>query len=77
MWDRTLVSVLSLHGVASGGHLIANDDAAWRWVTSSLVRALTSCVPLLAEAPLGAWFHRRTQASHVVGLDRVEDIDGY
>lgn len=40
-----------------GSHLITNNDAAWWWVISSLVYALTHCVSLVAEAPIRAWFY--------------------
>ena len=75
MQGWTLVLGLALRGVALGSHLITNNDA-WRWMISSLVRALTCCVPPMVEMPLEAWFYCRAQASHVVGLDRVEASDG-
>ena len=49
-----LVSSLVLHGVAPSGHLITSDNAAWRWVASSLVCALAHCVPLVVEPLSGA-----------------------
>ena len=76
MRDWSLVPSLALRGVAPGGHLIANA-AALGWVISLLVRALTCCVPLVMEMSLGAWFYRQTQASHAVGLNRVEAGDGH
>ena len=62
--------------MAPGSHLITNDDAAcWR-VISSLVHALTRYVPLVVDTLIRMWFHSQTQASHVVGLGRVEASDG-
>ena len=61
--------------MASGSHLIANDIAAWRWVNSSLMCALTRCILLVAEVLLGACPYHRVQASHAEGLDRVEASD--
>jgi hypothetical protein len=60
-----------------GSHLIANDDATWRRVISSFVHALTCCVLLVVETPLGVWFYRQTQASYMVNLDEVEAGDGH
>ena len=62
------------HG--AGSHLITNNVAAWWRVILSFMRALTCCAPLVAGTLLGAWFCHRTQASHAVGLDRVEAGDG-
>ena len=55
-----LVSGVVFRGVAPGGHLINNDDAVWRWVISSFVRALTRCAPLVVEALLEAWIYHWT-----------------
>jgi hypothetical protein len=76
MRDQTLVLGLALRGVVPGSHLIISDDVMWRWVILLLVCAQTCCARLMAETPLGAWFYRWTQASNVVGLDRVEVADG-
>ena len=76
MRDLTLVLGLALRGVAPSSHLINNDNATWRWVILSFVRALTCCAPLAVEALLGAWLYYRTQASHTVGLGRVQAGDG-
>jgi hypothetical protein len=73
--DWALVPGLALCGVAPCSHLITNDDTAWRRVISSLMHALTCCVPLVAETPLGAWLYRRTQASDAVDLNGVETDD--
>ena len=61
--------------MALGSHLITNNDAAWRWVISSLVYALTHCVSLVVEVSIRAWFYRRSKASLAVGLDGVEADD--
>ena len=75
MRDRALIPGLALRGVAPGSHQITNVDIAWRWVISWLVYALTCCIPLVAETPLGVWLYRWTQASHAVPLGRVEAGD--
>ena len=77
MQDLTLVLGSALRGVAPGSHLITNDDAAWWRVISYLKRALTRCAPLVVKTPLGVWFYRWTQASHMVGQDRVEAGGGH
>ena len=74
--DWTLVSGMPLRGVAPGSRLITNDIATWQWVILSFVRALTHCAPLVAGMLLRAWFYRRTQASHAVGLDGAKAGDG-
>jgi hypothetical protein len=71
-----LVSSLALRGMATGSHLITNDNAAWQRVISLFVRVLTCCAPLVVETLLAAWFYHQTQASPVVGLDEVEPGDG-
>jgi hypothetical protein len=43
--------------MALGSHLITDDDDVWQWVISTLVYALTHCVPLVAEMPLMAWLY--------------------
>jgi hypothetical protein len=45
--DWVLVLGLASRGLALGCHLITNDEATWWWVISSLVHALTHCVPLV------------------------------
>ena len=57
MRDRTLVLGSALRGVAPGSHLIVDDDDAWWLMISSLMHALTRCVPLVVEMPLEAWFY--------------------
>ena len=48
----------------------------WRWVVSSLVGALTCCIPLVAEALLGVCLYCQIKASHMVDLEGVETNDG-
>jgi hypothetical protein len=76
MQDWTLVLGLALRGVALGSHLVTCDDTAGRRVILLFMHALTHCAPLVAGTLFGAWFYRRTQTSHTVGLDVVETGDG-
>jgi hypothetical protein len=76
MQDWTLVLGLALRGMAPGSHLVTCDDTVGRRVISLFMHALTHCTPLVARTLLGAWFYRRTQTSHTVGLDVVETSDG-
>lgn len=52
------------------GGLISNHDAAWRWVVSLFMRALTCCVPTV-EMLFEVCFYHQVQFCHAVGLDRV------
>ena len=74
MRGLTLVLGLALQGMVLDSHLITNDNAAWWRMVSSLMCALICRVPLVA-ALLRTRLCHGIQASHTVGLDRVESGD--
>jgi hypothetical protein len=72
----TLVLGFALRGMALGSHLITNDIAMWWRVVSSLMCALTCCVPLVVETLSMARLYRKVQVSRTVSLDWVQTDDG-